>query len=251
LLIASGLGSKTLVIDTENRSADLYSHLTEYDVLTLNAPFSPERYIAAIKQGEKAGYDTIIIDSLSHAWVGSGGTLEKHGNATAKDPRGNSYAAWREVTPAHNGLVDAILQSPCHIIATMRAKTEYVQDKDENGKTTIRKVGLSPVMRDGIEYEFTVFLDMDQKHNAFVSKTRIDSFDGKVFVPTKDTGAELLAWLNDGTDDNSAAIDALKREIRANPKLDLEGHEATLEAWKAEEPETYQAAMAYMEKANA
>ena len=200
LLMASGLGSKIGFIDTENGSGDLYSSLLPggYDIITLSAPYTPERYQEALRAFESAGYDVVIIDSLSHAWAGSGGALEKQGKVA--DKSGNSYAAWRQVTPGHNALVDAILQSPCHVIVTLRAKTEYVQEKNEQGKTVVRKVGMSPVMRDGIEYEFTVFMEMDTKHEAQVSKDRTTLFDDSFFRPSAETGKKLLAWFDSAED---------------------------------------------------
>jgi hypothetical protein len=123
LLIAFGLGGKVALIDTENGSGDMYPHLGDYDVLTLRAPFTPDKYIEGIREAEKAGYSTVIIDSLSHAWAGEGGLLDQHGKI-ADSGKGNSYTAWRSITPKHNALVEAMLQSSCHVIATMRTKTE-------------------------------------------------------------------------------------------------------------------------------
>jgi hypothetical protein len=197
LLLAFGLGGKVGLIDTENGSGDLYADLGEYDVIPLQAPYTVAKYREALKLFEQAGYTTVIIDSLSHAWAGEGGLLDKQGKAA--DKSGNSWQAWRQVTPEHNQLVESILQSPCHIIATMRAKTEYVQEKDDRtGKQTIRKVGMAPVMRDGIEYEFTVFLDVDMHHVATPSKDRTRLFDGQYFKIEPKHGTELLAWLEDG-----------------------------------------------------
>jgi hypothetical protein len=201
LLIAGGLGKRVGLIDTEHGSGDLYADLLPegYDVLPLTPPFSPARYVEAIHMLEQAGCDVIIVDSLSHAWNGEGGSLDRQGKIA--DKSGNSWQAWRQVTPEHNALVEALLQSPCHIIATMRSKTEYVQEKDERtGKNVVRKVGLAPIMRDGIEYEFTVFLELDQQHMAFVGKDRTRLFDGTIFKPSLDTGRELLTWLDAGVD---------------------------------------------------
>ena len=202
LMIASGLGGRIGMIDTEHGSGDLYADLLPegYDVLTLTPPFTPGRYVEAIHALEQAGCDVIIVDSLSHAWAGEGGSLDRQGKIA--DKSGNSWQAWRQVTPEHNALVEALLQSPSHIIATMRAKTEYVQEKDERtGKNVVRKVGLAPVMRDGIEYEFTVFLEIDMQHQAFVGKDRTRLLDGTIFKPSRDTGEQLLGWLNAGVDE--------------------------------------------------
>ena len=204
LSIASGLApwNKIAVIDTENGSAELYAHLGSYSVLTLTAPYDPDKYIAAIHLAEQSGFEVIIIDSLSHAWNGEGGILDQQGKAADSKYRGNSWAAWREFTPKHNALVESMLKSPCHIIGTLRSKTEYTQ-VTENGKTIVKKLGLAPIQRDGMEYEFTVFLDLSTEHIASASKDRTSLFDGQYFRPDKSTGHKLLAWLN--TDSSSAS----------------------------------------------
>jgi len=206
LLIASGLGGRVGMIDTEHGSGDLYADLLPegYDVLRLAPPFTPGRYIEAIRALEQAGVDTIIIDSLTHAWSGEGGSLDRQGKIA--DRSGNSWQAWRQVTPEHNALVEALLQSRCHIIATMRAKTEYVQEKDERtGKQTVRKIGLAPIMRDGIDYEFTIFMELDAQHMAYIGKDRTRLFDGQIIRPDAEVGRRLLAWLQAGSEDESIA----------------------------------------------
>lgn len=197
LLIAKGLGGRVALIDTENGSGELYASLAEYDVARLGAPYEPQRYVDAIHAAEAAGYSVIIIDSLSHAWAGEGGCLDIQGRI-ADSGKGNSYTAWRTVTPKHNALVEALLQSPSHIIATLRAKTEYATVQ-ENGKAIPKKIGLAPIQRDGVEYEFTTVLDIDQNHNASATKDRTQIFDGKYFRPDVSVGAALLAWLDSGT----------------------------------------------------
>ena len=202
LLIASGLGGRIGMIDTEHGSGDLYADLIPegYDVLRLAPPFTPARYIEAIRAMEQAGVNTIIIDSLTHAWSGEGGSLDRHGKIA--DRSGNSWQAWRQVTPEHNALVEALLQSRCHIIATMRAKTEYVQEKDERtGKQVVRKIGLAPIMRDGIDYEFTVFMELDAQHMAYIGKDRTRLFDGQIIKPDAEAGRRLYDWLQSGSED--------------------------------------------------
>lgn len=200
LEIAFGLGGKVGLIDTEHGSGDLYAHLGDYDIIQISAPYTVSKYLQAIRAFEEAGYDVIIIDSLSHAWAGEGGLLDKQGKI-ADSGSGNSYTAWRKVTPEHNALVEAILQSPAHVIATMRAKQDYVQEKDEKtGKTTVKKIGLAPVQRDGMEYEMTVVMDIDANHVASASKDRTGLLDGRYFVITRETGKELLEWLESGAD---------------------------------------------------
>ena len=198
LLIAKGLGGKIAMIDTEHGSGSLYADskgMPEYAVLELEPPYSPQRYIEAINLAEKSGFDIIIIDSLSHAWAGEGGALDMQEKARLASKSGNSWTAWREVTPHHTRLIDAMLGSHCHIIATMRSKQEYAQVTEDGGKVVIRKLGLAPVQREGMDYEFTVVLDLSQDHVATASKDRTGLFDKQHFVPDENTGKTLLAWL--------------------------------------------------------
>lgn len=193
LQIATGLGGRIALIDTERGSGELYSHLCPYDVAQLEPPFTPARYIEAIHEAEKAGYDILIIDSLSHAWSGPGGVLEMQDQA-AKALR-SSFAAWREVTPEHNRLVDTLLQTNCHLIATMRTKTAYEVQQD-TAKAKVVKIGMAPVQRDGLEYEFTVVLDLSvEGHIASSAKDRTGLFDGQHFVPDERVGGKLRYWL--------------------------------------------------------
>jgi hypothetical protein len=219
LLIASGMTdwSKIAVIDTENHSADLYSHLGDYNVITLDRPFNPESYIAAIDFCEKAGMEVIIIDSLSHEWDGDGGILDIHSSMM-----GNSFTNWSKVTPRHNALVQKILQSDCHIFATLRTKQDYVLS-DKNGKVVPEKVGLKSITRDGMDYEFTIVLDIDVKHHCIASKDRTNVFDNlPQFKPTKETGKAILDWcglsnsLRDQID-QCDDLDSLKSLYEANP----------------------------------
>lgn len=198
LKIANGMGGKIALIDTENGSGQLYCDICDYDVAEIAPPFSIDKYIGAIRAAEQAGYDVLIIDSLSHAWAGQGGLLEE----VDKRKRGaNNFAAWRDVTPMHNQLIDTIIQSKMHIIVTMRAKTAYEIDKDEKGKSVPVKKGMAPIQREGLEYEFTVVLDLDnEKHIAQSGKDRTGLFDGKYFIPDESTGALLMQWLEMGTE---------------------------------------------------
>lgn len=202
LLLAFGIGGKVGVIDTEHGSADLYEDLGEYDIINIEAPYTVQKYRDALAMFENAGYDIVIMDSLSHAWAGDGGLLDKQGKLA--DRGTNSFAAWRTITPEHNGLVEAILTSPCHIIATMRAKQEYVLETNEKGKQTPKKVGLAPVQREGMEYEFTVMLDIDMNHVASSSKDRTRLFDGQLFKVTREHGEQLRDWLENGVEQEQA-----------------------------------------------
>ena len=217
LLIAQGLGGRIALLDTERGSGSLYADLCDYDVAELTPPFSPERYIEAIHQADNAGYDTLIIDSLSHAWSGEGGILEFVDKAS--QALKNNFSAWREASPKHNSLVDAILAANLHVIVTMRSKTAWEVQKDEKtGKTRPVKVGLAPVQRDGLEYEFSVTLELSvDGHIATASKDRTSLFDGQYFVPGRDTGQILKEWLQGGRPDNGH-----KESKPAEPKTDSE-----------------------------
>jgi hypothetical protein len=196
LLLAAGMTeySKIAVIDTENHSADLYAHLGDYSVLQLSQPFSPERYIEAIETCENAGMEVCITDSLSHCWDGSGGILDIHGNMA-----GNSFTNWSKLTPRFNALIQKILQSNCHVICTMRTKTDYTMT-EKNGKMIPEKVGLKAIQREGVDYEFAIVLDLDIKHFATASKDRTGLFmDKPSFVITPKTGERILNWCNAGT----------------------------------------------------
>lgn len=195
LRIATALSDKVAVIDTERGSASKYADEFEFDVLEPES-FHPQVYIDAIRNAEQDGYEVLIIDSLSHAWVGKDGELELVDRVQQRSRSSNSFAAWREVTPLHNALVDAMLTSRCHIIATMRAKTAYSMDQDERGKTQVRKLGMEPVMRDGIEYEFDVHAMMDMSNTMLVMKSRCKALTGAVIQhPGADVAATLREWL--------------------------------------------------------
>lgn len=198
LSLATGIGQKIGLIDTENYSADLYADKFDFDVINLDPPFTVESYISAIESFEKAGYDVIIIDSLSHAWAGQGGLLDKQNSIAESSKAQNSWAAWRQITPEHNRLVDKIIRCKAHVIGCMRSKQEYSQEKDSNGKTRVVKLGMAPVMRDGIEYEFTTVFMVEESHHATSSKDRTGLFDGEVFMIDKSTGERFMDWLSSG-----------------------------------------------------
>ncbi len=192
ILIAQGLTNgnlnKVAIIDTENGSADLYAHLGKFNVLTLDNPHSPERYIEAIEVCEKAGMEVIILDSISHCWDF---LLDYHSSLA-----GNSFTNWNKITPRQKAFVDKILNSNSHIIATMRVKQDYVLS-EKNGKMVPEKVGLKAIQRDEISYEFTIVFDIDSKHFATSSKDRTLLFEGKPqFIINTQTGKKILNWCN-------------------------------------------------------
>lgn len=190
LRLATGMGGKIALIDTENNSASLYSDRFQFDVLDMAPPFTHEKFIEAIRAAEGGGYDVLVIDSASHFWEG---ILEYKSRLDSRG--GNSYSNWNEAGQKFKGIVDAVLQSRLHVICCMRSKMDYAQEKDDRGKTTIRKVGLAPIMRDGIQYEFTTVWDVDMSHNAQASKDRTGLFGDGIEQITEAHGVKLLNWL--------------------------------------------------------
>lgn len=205
LNIASGIGGRIAVLDTENGSASLYADKFDFDVVNLAAPYTPERFIEVILAAEKAGYDTLIIDSMTHEWSGKGGCLELVDQLTKSSFKGNSWSAWSEVTPRHRKFIDAILRSNMHVITTMRSKTETAQEDAGNGKKRVVKLGMKSEQRDGIEYEFTAVLDLVHgSHYAIASKDRTDVFMGNdPQLISKETGARLMQWFKSGKADKT------------------------------------------------
>lgn len=193
LRLAAGLGSKIAFIDTENNSASLYSDRFQFDVMDMAPPFTHEKFVAGVNDAVAGGYDVLVIDSASHLWEGIlayKDSLDKRG--------GNSYTNWNDAGKRFKEALDAVLQAPLHVICCMRSKMDYAQEKDDRGKTTIRKVGLAPIMRDGIEFEFTTVFDIDMAHHAKTSKDRTGLFRDNIFQITEQTGKDLLAWMESG-----------------------------------------------------
>lgn len=209
LLLAYGITgdwNKIALIDTENKSASLYSHLGSFNVLSLDEPFAPERYLKAIKLCEDSDIELIIIDSISHEWGGKGGCLEAH------ELLGGRFQDWAKITPRHNSFIDAIIKSKCHIITTTRSKVDYSLDKDGNGKTKVMKLGTKSITREGFEYELTVnFEFLNDKHLVQASKDRTELFSGKPeFIINSGTGKKLIEWCNQGV-----SVDRIKEEINS------------------------------------
>ncbi len=235
LLMAKGLvggWEKIILIDTENNSASLYSHLGAFNVLDLQPPFSPERYIEAIDACLKAGAECIIIDSASHEWSGIGGCVEYNEKIAQSKFKGNTWSAWSQTTPKHDSFVNKILQSNCHVITCTRSKSETVMGEDKK----VKKIGMKDIQRENWEYELTVSLSLDRDtHMAIASKDRTNIFEGKdPFIITEETGKMILDWCNSGS--SSAPIG----KPSGNPNLKdvymafLEGNKAKLQSGEAE-----------------
>lgn len=191
---AGVLGQRIAVIDTENGSAALYSDQYTFDTATWGPPYNAAKLAATIGEAG-AAYDVLVVDSLTHFWQGEGGVLDVVDRAAAK-ARGNTYAGWKEGTPVWRSLLDALIYAPCHVIVTMRSKMEYLQ-QEKDGRKTIEKVGMAPVARNDVEYEFTVVGDMDQSHKMTVTKSRCAPLADEVALPnqTKRLAVVLRDWL--------------------------------------------------------
>ena len=214
LLLAYGLTkdwSKIAVIDTENGSANLYSDLGEYSVLSIAPPFTPELFGEAIDLAVNNGFECLIIDSLSAEWNGQGGILDIHSNIP-----GNSFTAWGKVTPRHNAFVQKILQSNIHVIGTMRSKTDYVIS-ERDGKQVPEKIGLKAVQREDAEYEFTLVFEINMRHLASVSKDRTGLFINKPELKLSSEVGEIISeWCSSG----KPLVPAVANVIAEQPKPD-------------------------------
>ena len=236
LSVELGRPAKIAVIDTEHGSASKYvgdtdtdGHVFAFDAVDLGemrGQFCVENYIKCIRGA--ADYDVLIIDSLSHAWAGPGGVLEFVDKAAARN-RGNSFAGWRDATPLHNSLIDALLTAAPHLIVTMRAKTEYIMEADSRGKMVPRKVGMQPVQRDGLDYEFDVVGDIEvDTHKLVVSKSRCSAVaDGVYPKPGAEFAGALLDWLSTGVEpakpETWADVEDEWRTSLTDGGLDLDG----------------------------
>jgi hypothetical protein len=193
LLLAKGIIgdlTKVAIIDSE-KSADLYAHLGNYQVLTLEPPFAPKKYIKAIEVCKKANMELVIIDSLSHAWM----YIKDYHSGMS----GNSFQNWSKLKPIHQELIDTIIQTPIHFICNFRTKHDYVMT-EKNGKIVPEKKGLKAVTTDDTEYEFSIVFDLDTAHQATVSKDRTGLFAPlKVpFLITEATGKQIKDWCETG-----------------------------------------------------
>lgn len=241
LLVAKGIGGRIAVLDTEKGSASLYSDVADFDVLEMDPPFAPERFIEAITAAEQAGYDTLVLDSITHEWSGVGGCLELVDTIAKAKFRGNSWSAWSEINPRHRLFLDAILRSPMHIIATMRSKTETAQ-VEENGRKKVAKLGMKSEQRDGVEYEFTTVLDIGHEtHHAIASKDRTKLFsNADPVVLGEETGKQLLNWLESGANPLEESLKVFTEA--AHNAADMESLKSLFEeAWRTLRGSEYQA----------
>lgn len=208
LRMAKGLvgdWAKIAVIDTENGSASLYSHLGEFNTVELTPPFSPEKYTEAIDICVEAGMECVIIDSSTHEWTT---LLDENQKLADAKYRGNTWSAWSQSTPRHDKFINKVLHSPVHIITCTRSKTDTVMTDDKK----VKKVGMKDQQRDGWEYELTVSLEIDRdSHLAVPSKDRTGLFEGQPpFLITEKTGESIREWCTSGSSEKQVALNEME-----------------------------------------
>lgn len=201
----AGKDGRVAVIDTEHGSARKYQGEApdgfpwEFEVCELQH-FAPSTYTNVIREAGKEHYDVLLVDSLSHAWEGVGGALDIVDRKSQSGP-GGKFGAWRDVTPMHREMIEAMLSYPADLIVTMRSKMAYEVETDEKGKIKPVKVGLKPIQREGMEYEFDVVADLDLEHMVVVAKSRCSALDGaRAIKPDGMFITPLVDWLRRGED---------------------------------------------------
>jgi hypothetical protein len=244
LLIASGMGKRIAVIDTENGSASLYANMDKgplrgvsFDVLEIDPPYTIQKYAEAIALAQSAKYDVLVIDSISHAWAGEGGLLAKKEALDSRGGNQNSYTNWASITKEHETFKARILAADVILICTMRSKQDYVLETNEKGKQAPKKVGMAPIQRDGMEYEFTTVFDLAMDHNAAASKDRTFMFDGQIFKPTKKTGEEIMTWLKGGKAVDAKIAEVSERQAEAQKLINGRSEFGQPDDAPADEPE--------------
>lgn len=199
LLFATGmareLGGRIAFIDTEHERSRVYAGDFDFDAFYLDPPYSPEKYIEAIQAAASSGeHSVLIIDSATHEWSGPGGILD----TKSKMPGANDFAKWAKLTPRHDAFIDAIVSAPIHIISTIRGKDQYITEKDANGKTVVRKVGVGAQQRDGFEYEMTCAFLLDMTHVAEAMKDNTHLFENRYEPIKEQDGIFVARWAEKG-----------------------------------------------------
>lgn len=147
------------LLDTENGRGRIYaSEAGGYDYAELTEPFTPERYIEAIKEVEDAGYQCLIIDSASHEWEGIGGVLEQ-ADESRKKIGNKGLLNWVDPKSRHKRFVQALLRTKMHLILCLRAKEKMVEVV-KNGKKEIVSAGYVSVQDKRFIFDVTVQIRM-------------------------------------------------------------------------------------------
>ena len=192
LRLATGLGGSIALIDTEHGTASKYADRFDFDVCNLDKA-TINNVLMCIEKAK--GYDVLIIDSLTHAWLELLQEVEKVARAKFG---GNTWSAWSEGTPKQMMLINAILDFPGHIIVTMRAETNWTTTTNDKGKVVPVRIGEAPKQGKSIEYEFDMLIQLSQDHTGLVLKDRTGKFQDQCFVIEESFGEQLNEWLKDG-----------------------------------------------------
>lgn len=228
--------AKIAMVDTERRSARLYAPHFTFDTMDFDPPYEVDRLLGLLRAAESAGYAAMVLDSWTHFWEGEGGVLDEV-DAAGKRAGGNSYAGWKHGTPLQRHMVDTILGLDMHVIVTMRSKMEYVlveyTDSKGSKKSRPEKVGMAPVQRAGVEYEFQIVGDLDLDHRITISKSRCDVLADKVIQPHRESEAaeQFIAWLNDGEPPPPVAAEEDVVAFLAGVKEQPPGVKDAMNAW--------------------
>ncbi|CEG23160.1 hypothetical protein BN1080_02104 [Planococcus massiliensis] len=225
------------VADTEHGRSLLYANeqfgevkVGEFLHIDFDPPYSTERYNDAVQALKNAGCEVVIIDSLSHNWQGEGGIIETHAGMS-----GNSFQNWGKLSTETTSLIKTLTRNNVHILCTLRTKTEYVVEPNEQGKSAPRKIGTKPVQKDEMEYEFMINFVINAEHLAETTKDNTRLFEGNLVRLNEDVGSKLYKWLELGVDIKAeeAAEKAKEDEERAELAKEIRKLEQISEAHKA------------------
>lgn len=196
--IAKSIGGRVAVIDTNRGKARMYADEFDFDVLELDT-FAPEAYVRAVRDAERDGYQVVVVDGLSQAWMGKGGILEQLDAIVQRTKATDTGPAWRELTPRHNAMIDALLASDVHLIVTLRSESEWIHDKREDGRHITKRIGTTPIQRKNLDYEFDVVGELDDTHTLLITKSLNPVLvDAVIPRPGEELAWALVEWLGDG-----------------------------------------------------
>lgn len=217
------------VVDTEHKRSQIYADMTIADIrihpfyhIDLQAPYSQQRYDEAIVTLKKAGCDVVIVDSLSHAWEGTGGFLD------IQQQNGGNFQAWAKVKPHIQAFIKSLTENDVHVLSSMRTKQDYQVERGETGKLEIKKLGLKPIQKDDLEYEFLIVWQLDQDHIARTTKDNSGMFENQPSKITPEFGSKLYKWLEKGVDvkaeelaKKNALVDEIKKLRSDHEEVDV------------------------------
>lgn len=254
LRIAPCLGERVALIDTEHGSAAKYADVFNFDTLSIEGDYHPKRFAEALEAAVAGGYDVVIIDGITPEWDGVGGILDLKQDMDRQKPK-DSFQNWAAMTRLHDRFIEAMLATPLHLIVTMRSKMTYALGANDAGKTAVTKLGMEPIQRTGIEYNFDFIGDMGLDHVLVVQKTRCPTLDGlSMAKPGEDLGNALRDWLTDGVampvsrkraEEVAALIKRAKAALAGDARDKLDGLMFELgnehKTWKATDVDKFEA----------